>query len=252
MSKTWLAAAVVCIASGIVNVLSAQQGAGPVVASQVAIMRTPIGALPPGASRQMRVAPEQTTSFRAQYGYLGGTGAFNFSNFGFGVDLPYGRGTLGLTIGYTAPSCPEAFDCDGNLMLGASLERRLVGVSLGTGAEAAGLTIGVDAAAGYAAPDETSGLGDDASLWSAGLGLPLALNAGSGRVRFHPFLTPRFAWGRLRNDLGGDSGAGFLIGGGVGVSGLARGIVVSAGFQRYTAPVSNAQLGVGVTMAPGR
>lgn len=221
-------------------------------ASQVAIMRTPLGALPPVAGREMRALPERGLGVRLQYGYVGGPGAFNFNNFGAGFDLPFGRGTAGVTIGFTAPTCPDGVDCDGNVMIGANWDRRLVGTSLGVGSEAVGLTIGVDAAVGAAWPDETSGLGSDGSAWALGLGLPIALNSGGTGVRYHPFIVPRLAWGRLRSDLGGDSGAGLMLGGGLGVSGLWDRVSLHVGLQRYLVTLSNAQVGVAVTVAPRR
>ncbi|MGH7664496.1 MAG: hypothetical protein ACRENI_09420 [Gemmatimonadaceae bacterium] len=252
MNRTAASALLACclLAPSLALPIAAQDASGSTLfASQFAVTNTPIGALPPVVSREMMASLAQGFSFRIQYGYLGQEGAFNNDNFGIGFDIPTGRGTIGLTAGYTMRDCPDDIDCSGNVMAGLSWERRLTGLSIGAGAEAAGITLGIDGVLGVAKPDEdtfTPGL----TLFSAGMGLPIAVNAGSGRIRFHPFLVPRFTWGRVTSDNGGDSGAGFMIGGGLGISGISPALTVNIGFQKYMTVFSNAQFGVGVSIAP--
>ena len=107
----------------------------------------------------------------------------------FSVDLK--------TAGYQAISCDGG--CNGHFIAGASAEGRLTSTTLGTGGDAARLTIGLNGEFGFGKPEGTT-------LVSLTGGLPIALIAGGPAVKIAPFLRPAIGWGRETNDIGSMTG----------------------------------------------
>jgi len=133
-------------------------------------------------------------------------------------------------------------------MFGVSWEQRIVSAQIGTGMEAARMTFGVDATFGIASLDEdTFGVGRSPRTYSLSLGMPIAFVPGGGRRKIVPFLTPRFLHGRLMSDDGGDSGASFMLGGGLGIVNAVRTIDLTIGFQRLQNIFANGMFGVSAT-----
>ena len=248
MHRSSIALAVASIAGAAV----AQAQGGTLAAPYYASSATPIGAVSPVLSSQMLGTARQGTDFRVQYGYLGQDGRFNQNDVAAGMDFPWGNGALGATVGWTQYDCGDA-DCKGNIMVGVDWERRIVSAQIGTGLEAARMTLGVDATAGFAAPDEdTWALGGSPKAYTLSLGMPIAFVPGGSGRKLVPFVTPRFLHGRIMLDNGGDSGASFMLGGGLAILDAVRGVDLTVGFQKLQNVFANGMFGVGATWRGSR
>ena len=217
-----------------------------------AITSTPLGALPPAVGAQLAGADRQRgIGFRAQFGQVTdqGLGGLNAGSFDItrrviaaGIDIPLGRGTLGLTGGYLDFGCDEIngeFDLDGDgvndfglrlgcksgLTGGASWSMPLIRHAPASAART-GVLVGLDADVGASSGDLLEARITDASAGSplsltvklstsalaAGLGIPVGLVVRSGGLTVVPHVVPRVAWGRTKIEvpslggLGADAG----------------------------------------------
>jgi len=219
--------------------LSAQNGTDE--AAYIAIESTPVG-MPARLSAPM-MGQTSKMSLAVNYGYLGFEGRDALNNYGANLELPFRSSRVGVTLAYGSPKC-EVDPCqDGYVQFGANWGRRVTSISMGQGADAARLNIGMDADVNYGKPQ-------DASALAASVALPIAFvpNVTRGsRIQVIPFLAPRFALGRYRTDFGGDTGSNLMLGGGFAVNGLMQNVGINAGFQKVLVDGAYTQYGVGVT-----
>jgi len=161
--------------------------------------------------------------FSARYGHMSLDGA-SINTFDARVGFAAGtKATVGVNAGYQAISCD--LGCDGHFIAGVNAEGRLSSMDLGTGADAAQLTIGLNTDAGFGTRSGTTVFGITA-------GLPVALASGSSTLKIAPFLTPALGWGHLSDSGDSESGTRFLLGGGVAILSPTSGLDVNLGFQK--------------------
>jgi hypothetical protein len=223
----------------------------------LALIGTPTGGLPDAVPPWMRGAERAGLGFRAAFGYVDVEGG-SLKTFGGGVDIPFGKNDVGLTIAYFSPDCGDV-DCDGNFSFGADYSRPLVTAPAGTSSQ---FTLGVRGEVGFSKPEliDESDLGtgvDDLELtaWSWALGAPLALNVPSGNIRFVPFLTPSLAWGQVSvsAEAGGFDASidfdstRFMLSGGIGIAGLADGLMVNASLKKVFVEDGDLMFGLGLS-----
>jgi hypothetical protein len=201
------------------------------VAAYLALLFTPVGALPPQVTPAMAGLTQTRTRARVQYGRVGDLDA---NNLGFGLDFGRDRGSAGLTLGVGFRDCDG---CDEVVMVGAHLEGVLGSKPISTSTPDVRLNVGLRGDVGFARADETTAL-------SAVVGAPVSVSAPAGELRFVPFLTPGFGFGRVSNG-DSDSGIRFLLGGGIGVVG-AGGLMLDIAFQKVFIKHGDTQVGVGV------
>ena len=223
-------------------------GAPPVAAQSVgdaaayfALISTPQGAVPPILSEPMLGRVLRSMDIALRYGYVGLTGA-SLKSYDARLGFPLGtQAAFGVNAGYQDVSCSGA--CDGHVMLGANVEGRLTSTTIGSGADAAKLTIGLSGEAGL-------GRRSDVTAVSFTAGLPIALIAGTSTTRIAPFLTPAIGLGHA--SIAGDSQTGerFLLGGGVAVESLTSGIGANIGFQKIFINRGKTMVGVTVILRP--
>lgn len=214
---------------------------GDDVVAYVAMVFTPIGALPPQVTPAMAGETQTRTRLRAQYGRLEMNDAVAFNNLGVGIDVGRGRGSMGLTLGYGFDDCET--ECDGVLMVGGHLEGVLTRAEVGARPGGGRMTMGLRGDVGLSRANESTAL-------SAVVGVPIALTLPVQELRFVPFLTPGFGFGLI----GGDdtrSGVRFLLGGGIGVM-SGTGFVINLGFQRVFIEDGDTMLGINVAWNIGR
>jgi hypothetical protein len=239
-------------------------------AAYFALASTPLGALPPIVSSDVMRATPRRLAVRALFGYLDEDGPFSRRVFGAGLDVPLGRSTVAVTAGYNDIACDigdlagagVSVDCGGAIIGGASYTVPVLAATFGA-AERTSLVLGADAAIGFGtrSPVEWTVAGADTAVrtrtLSAGLGLPLALVARSGRLTITPHLTPRVAWGRTRYDVDADSrrifdltesGTRFLLGGGLAFRLDGPGLAFHVGFQRIFFEGANTLIGAGLSL----
>jgi hypothetical protein len=212
------------------------------VAAYLAMVFTPIGALPPQITPSMAGLTQTRARVRVQYGRFSFTDDVGYNNLGVGIDVGRGRGSMGLTLGYGFDDCEG--DCDGVIMLGGHIEGRLASSSLGDTPDGARLNMGIRGDLGFSRMD-------DVTSFTGVVGVPVALSAPSGGIRFVPFLTPAFGFGRLSGDDDSESGVRFLLGGGVGVVSATQ-LMINFGFQKVLIEDGDTMFGIGVAWNVGR
>jgi hypothetical protein len=150
--------------------------------------------------------------------------------------LPSGsRGSVSLTAGYWNPDCDG---CDGHVVLGLGGDGRLGSTPIGSGPEAARLNVGLGGELGFAKPEE-------ATFWSATVGLPVTLVASGEGFRIAPFLTPGFGFGYGTGGGLTESGTRFMLGGGIGLE-AAGGLGINFGFQKVFIEGGRTTIGLNV------
>ncbi|MGH7664842.1 MAG: hypothetical protein ACRENI_11175 [Gemmatimonadaceae bacterium] len=233
---------------------SAQEPDVSDVVSYLALVTTPVGALPPSLGSAMLESPSAGVGFGARYGWMDLDGSA-VHNLGLGVDFvaPW-SGDLGLTLGYSLPDCPDGVECDGNFMGGASWQTKVSSMDVGTSSR---VNLGVDAQLGLARSDD--GAGESVTAMSVALSLPVALVTGSaGGIRIAPFVSPGFGYGRISgtDPVSGDgvseSGTRFLLGGGASLMNASGSFAFNAGVQKVFIDQGDIQFGVGMSFHPGR
>jgi hypothetical protein len=278
MRKTLFFALASPIALAFPRFLSAQifvdsAGADPQAsAAYLAIASTPLGALPPFVAALAGMG-KTGIGFRGQFGLLDMEGSNSFRTLALGVDIPVGRGSVGLTGGLLDFACDEdqasefglELDCKRGFMIGVNW---LAPLSTGKVSEGgASFTIGIDGTVGFEKgdvlelrfPPTGEFLKARNTSLSAALGLPLALVARSGTMALVPHLTPRFAYGRLSlefEESGGvseedsESGTRFMLGGGLELLFGASGFGIDLGFQKVFIEDGDTVLGFGLSYQP--
>ena len=207
-----------------------------------ALITTPAGALPPVLSNAMLYRPMTQPDIAVRYGHISDAGT-SLNTFDARVGFPLGtRAMFGVNAGYQDASCSFG-GCDSHFIAGANAEGRLSSTTLGTGTEAAQLTIGLNGDAG---------LGKDAgaTVFSFTGGLPVALVSRTSKALIAPFLTPAFGWGRASNNGLSQNGTRFLLGGGVTLQSLNSPIGANLGFQKVF--IDGGETVFGVSLVIGR
>jgi hypothetical protein len=84
------------------------------------------------------------------------------------------------------------------------------------------------------------------TFWSASVGLPLAVVAGSTELRLAPFLTPGLGFGYATGGGESESGTRFMLGGEIGIL-MRNSFGLSASFQKPFIQDGKTTLGVNVS-----
>jgi hypothetical protein len=194
------------------------------VSAYFTLIGTPPGALPAVLSIAMLNRPMTLPNVAVRYGHIS-TAGVSFNSFAATLGVPAGtKALIGLTAGYQALSC-QGGGCNGHFIGGASAEGRLTSTTLGTGSDAAQLTIGLNGEFGYGKPESST-------LVSLTGGVPIALVAGGPEIKIAPFLRPAIGWGREGNAFGNTTGTRFMLGGGVTFLSTTSGVGANIGFQK--------------------
>ena len=221
-----------------------------------ALVGTPMGALPPVMTSTILGSLQRTTQFAIRYGYLSGlanpgTNTSNkagANNVAASVVVPM---SIGSTVTGTAGIWfPTKVDVDGNrqasLLLGLGGDYRLGSAPVGDAPDSPILMIGLDGELGYAKPR-------DATLWSAGVGVPVGFVTRGTGMQIATFAIPTIGFGNYHasDALGGQtfSGTRYSVGGGVGVYNPASTVSVNLGFQHVF--IGGSATVVGVVLSLG-
>lgn len=212
-------------------------------AAYFSIISSPPGALPPVLSSAMLNRTMTGPDFALRYGHVGLQGG-SLNSFDGRLSFPAGRkAQIGVNAGYQNLSCD--LNCNGHFIAGANAEGRLASSTIGTGTDAAQVTIGLSGEFGFGRDHGTT-------IASLVAGLPFALVSGTPSLKIAPFLTPAFGWGRVSDSGNSDSGTRFLLGGGVVFQNTENGLGATFGFQKIFINGGETMFGVGVTFAPRR
>lgn len=231
------------------------------VAACAAATTTPFGALPTNLPGSWVGRTSTGIGFNFRFGSMDEDGDAGRRNFGIGIDMPVGRGSLGFTGGlvdFTCDAGPD-IDCKNAIMLGAQFVTSLISSPVG-GSTGQSFVLGLNSSVGFSNGDilSVTGGGDSFEVGgrgiSVGLGVPLGLVARSGTITITPFVEPSFFWGQTKLDVTStfgneedtESGAGFSIGGGVSF-GFANGLSLDVGFKKVLIDEANALIGVGLS-----
>ncbi|HEX6533921.1 MAG TPA: hypothetical protein VF041_04945 [Gemmatimonadaceae bacterium] len=174
-------------------------------AAYMALIRTPLAALPMRFDESITGERPARTAFRVRYGLMSFDEHEYTHNFGVGLDVPLRGAVLGFDVGYHWPNCNGV--CESNVMASAGVSERLVAISLGRGESGGTVNVGLHAAAGFGAMTDTT-------LWSGLLSLPVSLVPRGASLRFVPWVAPGVGVGVVRT---GSSEAGLQLTFGAGV-----------------------------------
>ncbi len=143
----------------------------------------------------------------------------NTTNLAVGLSFPVAVGRWGVQVGRTTKKgCP---DCDA-YMFGADLDLPFLG-------QDGAFTVILHPEVGLSTP---SG-GSDLTTFAAGLDVPLLFPTMAGRYgRLMPFVSPGFGLGRISVGGSSDTGARFLVGGGLSFVNVESGLQVTASVSR--------------------
>jgi hypothetical protein len=241
MRKAWLSG-VLCLS------LSA-----PIVAqtfnqqsTYFALIRTAVAGLPPIATSTILGDLQEGVALAIRYGYVPSAMSFPLhNNAGVTAVLPVGTAaTVSITGGISsaAQGGSDAWVVD----LGGDM--RLTDLPFNKGHSAPNLRIGLNGEFGYAKPTNSA-------LFAGSVGLPLSIfrpNRPKQSLQVVPFVTPAFSFGNFNpnNDINvpNESGAHFLIGGGVGLFNRSSSVAVNFGCQYVAVENGKVQLGVVLTL----
>jgi hypothetical protein len=200
-----------------------------------ALVSTPVGTLPPLLSAPMLNRAMPSPDIAIRYGHISFTNGSS-NAFDARLGIPAGPSVVfGVNAGYQTYSC-DTGECNGHFIGGANVEGRLTTIPLGSYADAARITIGLNGEAGIGHRSGTTA----GSLTG---GLPFALVSGPPTIRIAPFLTPGIGWGR-ESDGVSHSGTRFLLAGGVMFQSTTNGIGATVGFQKVFIDNGDTMLGV--------
>ena len=211
------------------------------VAAYLSLTRTPAGALAPMLTNTLLERAQNGASLAFRYGNLA-SGDLNPGSNTFAVTgvLPAGLGSsLNLTGGVITSDCTG---CKAELMLGIGGDIRLLGSAMGTTSTSPLFTASLTGEIGYSNADP-------GSFFSGYVGAPLALVQRGSGMQFVPFLTPGFGIGRLSSNGNTTSGAGAMLGGGLGIYNSMTGVVVNVGLQHSF--TSGGKTGIGINVLVG-
>ena len=186
-----------------------------------------------------------------RYGHFGWEGHVNSNNYGATFDVPVRGNVISATLGQAVPDCQPGLECHGFTMTGLAWERSLLSVRLPGSAPAASIRVGASAGFGHAALPADNVLANQAlHLTAYDVGIPVALDVGSGRVRFVPYGSFGFAAGRYRSESRNDSGAGGMVRAGLGIADVFTGLTFSVGYARYNSVFANGVVGAAIGWRP--
>jgi hypothetical protein len=210
-------------------------------AAYLALISTPVGAVPPILTAPMLNQTMKNVDFAVRFGHIsitdGSTNAFDAR-----LGIPAGQSVVvGVNGGYQGRSC-RAGGCQGHFIGGANIEGRFASVVLGSNADAAQLTVGLNGEIGFGRRSGTA-------LTSITGGLPVALVSGPLHLRVAPFLTPGIGWGRISGGGMSDMGMRFLLGGGVMFQSLTTGVGATVGFQKALIDNGDMMFGIGLVLS---
>jgi hypothetical protein len=209
-------------------------------AAYFALIDTPVGALPPLLSSAMLSRAMTSPDIGLRFGHVGLQGG-SLNSFDGRLSLPVGsKAQFGINAGYEDLSC-DTPGCNGHFIAGANAEGRLARSTIGTGADAAQLTIGLNGEVGF-------GRGNGTTVASFTGGLPIALVSGTPTFKLAPFVTPAIGWGRVSDSGTSDSGTRFLLGGGVAFQNTTNGVGATVGFQKIFINGGEMMFGLGLTL----
>jgi hypothetical protein len=211
-----------------------------------ALIRTAVAGLPPIATSTILGDLQQGVALAIRYGYVPAAMSFPLhNNAGLTAVLPVGSAsTVSITGGLSsaAQGGSDAWVVD----LGGDM--RLTDVPFHQGRSAPNLRIGLNGELGYAKPTNSA-------LLAGSIGLPLSIyrpNRPKQEMQVIPFLTPAFSFGSsYPNDetgLPSESGAHFLIGGGLGLYNRNSSVALNFGVQYVAVEHGQVQLGLVLTL----
>jgi len=210
-------------------------------AAYLALISAPQGAVPPILSEPMLGRAMRSMDVALRYGHVGLDGG-SLNSYDVRLGFPLGtRSMFGVNAGYQDLSCRGG--CDGHVMIGANAEGRLTSSTVGSGADAAKLTLGLNGEVGLGRREDITVVGFTA-------GLPIALLAGTPTMRIAPFLTPAIGVGHVSTDGDGETGTRFLLGGGVHFESLTSGIGANVGFQKVFINRGKTMFGLTLILRP--
>ncbi len=241
MRKTWLSG-VLCLSlsTPLVAQTFNQQS------TYFALIRTAVAGLPPIATSTILGDLQDGVALAIRYGYVPAGMSFPLhNNAGATAVLPVGTAsTVSITGGISsaAQGGSDAWVLD----LGGDM--RLTDIPIHQGRSAPNLRIGLNGELGYAKPTESG-------LIAGSVGLPLSLfrpNRPKQSLQVVPFLTPAFSFGNFNPNsdinLPSESGAHFLIGGGLGLYNRSSSVAMNFGFQYVAVDNGKVQLGLVLTL----
>lgn len=247
MRKTCLAVCtmlVIHVTSAAAQIIIIDQGPSlNDLTTYLALVRTPVGGLPPIATSTILGDAQSGVALSLRYGHAGEThGISSLNNFGATAVLPVGTGsTLSLTAGVSAPS-----EGSSALMLSIGGDTRLTAMPLSETRNAMRLNVGLNGELGYGKPSE-------ATLVAGSVGLPISLVGGSAprdAMRIVPFLTPALTFSNFDPDGPGDteSAVHFMLGGGLGIYNRTSTVAFNVGFQYMSISGASTQFGFALTL----
>jgi hypothetical protein len=210
------------------------------VAAWAALLGTPSGALVPLMTRTMTGLPTRSAQIVFRYGYMDGENDLaTLHNVAVTALLPAGTGaTFSLTAGMIHPTCAG---CENHLMLSAGGDMGLYSSPLGPSSDAGRFTMSLSGELGYGKPH-------DESFVAGVVGLPFALVLGTGPMRFVPYVTPAFGFGRSSAGGSSESGTRFLLGGGIGLHNPESSVSLHGGFQQIFITDAKMLFGIGLSI----
>ena len=220
-----------------------------------ALQGTPVGALPPIMTSTMLGTLQRYTQFTLRYGYLSGLAVpgtdqsdkNGSNNVAASVVVPLSLGsTVTGTAGIWYPTKEDANgDRQASILLGLGGDYRLGSAALTDSPDAPLFTFGLNGELGFGKPR-------NATLWSAGVGIPLALVTRGTGMQIGTFIVPLIGFGNFdeSSQLGGEtlSGMRYSLGGGVGFYNQASTVSVNLGFQHVYISGSPTLVGIAVSI----
>jgi len=211
-------------------------------ATYIALMRSSVGGLPPVATSTLQGDLQDGVALAIRYGYVPSSGGMDLpsmNNFGLTAVLPTGTAsTVSITGGLSSLSRggSDAW------IIGAGGDLRLTDWAFSQGRSAPHLRVAVNGQLDYSKPRESA-------LIAGSVGLPLSIirpNRPKQEMQVVPFVTPSFAFGNFNPDddtgLPHESGARFMIGGGLGLYNRSSSVAVNFGFQYVAVESGQVQL----------
>ena len=215
------------------------------LAARVALVLTPVGALPPFVTSTIQGEPQNGAALGLRYGYLSANRTSD-NNAGISALLPFGTGgTVTLTGGFVSPSCRF---CDSGLILSIGADKALGDLAMGSSRESARLRVALNGEFGYGQPH--GGTFTSGSVTSGSVGLPISLVSGSrarDEMRIVPFITPGFGFGSIHGD-DSPSGSALMLGGGLGIHNRSSTVALSFGFQHVAVEGSGTMIGLALVL----
>ena len=152
------------------------------------------------------------------------------------------------TVSVTGGISSQSRDGSDAWIVGLGGDTRLTEWPFNQGRSAPHLRVDLNGQFDYSKPRESA-------LFAGSVGLPLSIvrpNRPKTEMQIVPFVTPSFAFGNFNPDdntgLSQESGAFFMIGGGIGLYNRSSNVAVNFGFQYLAVTNGQVQLGVVLTL----